>query len=203
MKGAGHNARKHLLTGVAACGVCGGRIVAATDVKPIKGGGRQRYPIYRCISGHCVTRRADRCNEIVLAIVGARLARADASSLLVDPKTDVLLKALTAQAKSHQAELDRYLADYKAGLLTGAEYKPLRDEAQAKLTAVEVERQAHLAPGHVLEGLAGAEDAQALLEALPLSRQRAVVKALGVPVIHKGHWKVADHLVVSFEWHRR
>lgn len=60
---------KYLLTGIAKCGVCGGRIL----VRKPKG-----YPCYTCVEAFCIARKIESVDELVTKLVIARLSQPDA-----------------------------------------------------------------------------------------------------------------------------
>lgn len=197
LKGKGHNARKHLLSGIAACGVCGGPMAAATE-KGSRGG--PRYPIYRCKRGFCVNRAQARVDDIALRLVGAWLAKQAPTGLLDDPETSAELTRLAHQQSELARKLARIERDYDDEYLTGAQYQEKREALLAEQAQVEQQRLAHQQPASVLDELRGQPDAHALLAKMPLSRQRAVIAAVGTPVVHGGHRHIDDFSLVTMRW---
>jgi hypothetical protein len=170
---------------------------AATEAA---GKGRARYAIYRCRKGFCVNRGMERVDAIAMELVGAWLAKQSPTGLLTDPQTDATQKLLTAKVTKAQRKLARIEADYDEGHLDGAEYRAKKDPAKAELAKAEQENIAHQQPATVLDGLLGQPDAVELLKGLPLSRRRAVIAAVGTPVVHPGHRHMADFSVVTMKW---
>src|SRR5665647_1062329 len=102
---------RHLLSGIAECGVCGSPMYGS----PMKVGER-RWMVYRCPAYH-VTRRMDRVDEVVTGTVLARLALPDALALLT-PDEDV--DALRGQATALRDRRDTLAALLADGLLSPA-----------------------------------------------------------------------------------
>jgi site-specific DNA recombinase len=199
-KAPGHGTRKHLLTGIARCGVCGGRMQAATEAG---GRGKPRYGIYRCKANFCINRKQDRVDAIVLRLTGAWLAKQSPQGLLTDPGTDAEKARLTATVTELKRKLQRIEDDYDAELLSGAERKTKQAPLAEKLAVAERALLSLQAPATVLDGLLGQDDALELLKALPLSRQRAVISAIGVPVVMAGHRHQDDFSVARIDWHKK
>jgi site-specific DNA recombinase len=201
----GHNTRRHLLTGVAqccseaCCGGCGAGLAAATEAQRW-GAQRGRYGIYRCREHFCVSRKQDRVDAITLELVGEWLAKQSPTGLLEDPKTSATMTRLANLAKEIDRKLKRVERDYDAEVLTGAEFRVRKDALAGELAAVEQERLRHQRPAHLLDPFLGQPDAHALLAALPLDRLRAVVAAVGTPVVHQGHRRLDDFSVVTMTW---
>src|SRR3954469_25451314 len=71
-------AAKHLLSGIARCGVCGATLRVALN---------RRVPSYRCSEHGCVTRRQEDLDQLITAVVVQRLARPDAAGLFTTSDT--------------------------------------------------------------------------------------------------------------------
>lgn len=74
------HAVKYLLSGIASCGVCGGRV----KVQPQ----RNFYMTYMC-KKFCVTRKMQWVDDLIVGLVIARLSQPDASVLFAAPDDDV------------------------------------------------------------------------------------------------------------------
>jgi DNA invertase Pin-like site-specific DNA recombinase len=98
--------RRHLLTFIAVCGVCGAPVFCTST------GGRDRRPVYRCrrdTRGH-VARDKTALDDFITRLVLARLARDDAKDLLTrrDERPDVsALYREAAAIRELMAERDR------------------------------------------------------------------------------------------------
>lgn len=164
---------KGLLSALAVCGVCGGRVSRANANGKVA---------YVCADHKHVTRRADFTDERVVAIVLARLQRRDARQLLVVEEDDSA--ALRAEADLLRDRLEQIATTYADGELTLPEWKTARDRVKTKLA--EVEGRMSLTPdAPLLRPLIESTDIRATWEALDLERQRGVIDALVTVKINK------------------
>jgi DNA invertase Pin-like site-specific DNA recombinase len=162
------SAAKHLLSGIARCGVCDG---------PLRAGGNRGVLSYRCADRSCVSRRAELVDAVVKAAVVARLAMPDIDSLL--PKVE------HAELRGARDELDRLLGhrtqagvDLVDGTMTHDQFRGLSVELNRRIQAVEreIERLARAAQvGDLAAALAAPE---AVWSEWPLGRRRGLVNAL-------------------------
>lgn len=103
----------HLLSGIAKCGVCGGRIRQTAG----------RYPKYACVK-FCVTRRQSHVDELVTELALRRIEEAQGVEEFADPaQADAL-----AEARRLQAHLNEAVDLFTQGKLTAASLA--RAEAQ-------------------------------------------------------------------------
>lgn len=187
---------RYLLSGLARCGRCGGRLFHSPA-----GTSARAWSIYRCKPSNHLSRRQDLVDAVVERVVLARLARTDAASLFTadDDRAEHLL-ARAVELRDRLDELADLLAD---GTLTAAGVRRSSERLRAELAAVEGER-AQLATVPEVAALAAAEDVSAVWAGLPLVGQRLVVDALmtvTVEPVSKGarftpeqvriEWKVA------------
>lgn len=161
-------ARKHLLTGLAACGVCGATMRATVSAR----GQRQ----YSCSAKACVGRDAVRLESLVTSAVVGRLSQPDAAALLVDRQSPDGV-ALAAEADAAREALTVLAEQYGAGLLPLAAFQAGTAQAQARLDDVE-SRMSQAAASDALVGLIGSVDVAGEWDALPLARKREVVRTL-------------------------
>ncbi len=159
----------HLLSGIARCGVCSG---------PMRASQNRTVPSYRCADKACVSRNRRDVDDLVTGVVLARLAKPDASGLLV-PVDDSTRQAV-AEVAELRARLDTAADDYADGTLDRGQFhriterlRPRLEVAQARARVVD---SSPMLAG--LAGLAGAEDVRAVWDGLPLSRKRGVVDLL-------------------------
>jgi len=98
---------RHLLVGVARCGVCGGRIRGLT-VKRRAGG----LVAYNCAEKFCVTRKAAEVDALVEAVVLELLVREDIGAALAadDPDASAAAQEI-ARLKAKIDEARRLVAD--------------------------------------------------------------------------------------------
>jgi site-specific DNA recombinase len=156
--------RRHLGASIYLCGVCGGPLSSYSGVR------------YRCRAGGHVTRTGASIDALVLAVIRARLARADVVSLLTVPDTDAA-RALTSQIGGLRARLGKIEADYDADLIDGRRYAVATEKVQAELTKAEKIR-ARVAGGAGLASVLAAPDPVAAFDGAPLGVKRAVLAAL-------------------------
>jgi len=168
-------ARKHLLTWLARCGVCGAPVFC-TSTSRAAARGRDRRPVYRCredTRGH-VARDKATVDDFVTRLVIGRLSRSDAAELLAKDNRDELA-ALQREKVAIQELMaaDRRL--HLAHLLTEAEFASGRRKHQADLAALE-QRIAEAVQTDVIAPLIS--DPARVWEGLGLDQRRAVVGAL-------------------------
>jgi DNA invertase Pin-like site-specific DNA recombinase len=217
--------RKHLLTGVLRCGnplnprtgePCTGRLGANWQKQKTGGqpgrlkagqlrsaGGVVHRLVYRCPTCRGVTIRAEHIEPLLYEIVAGRLVMPDAEDLLKAEIRDA------ERAGVVQAELDLLYAERRnigvergQLLLTGEQAKIATDLINAKITALEAERQDQRRL-QVFEGIPlGRPQAAAAIKELSPDRYRAVLDLLLVatvaPVGKGGH--AFDPERVTMEW---
>ncbi|TSD95039.1 recombinase family protein [Skermania sp. ID1734] len=190
--------RRHLLTGLARCGVCGQGLKA--QITRARNG--SRYPIYCCTGCFKVSRRMGRVDDVVIAMVCGRLARADAVELLHDTdRPDV--EQLRADANGIRARMDGLAAAYADDdIMTPAQFRIANERLAERLKAVESLLIA-AAKAHLYDGLPlGSDSVRKKFEGLDLDRQRALIDALMtvtvLPTV-RGQ-KVFDESKVVIEW---
>lgn len=91
--------RRHLLSGLARCGVCGAKVYCAA------GGSRDREA-YFCSAVRHLNRRADQAEDYVTGLVLARLARPDAAELFTTQDSRSEVRVLRARQQTLRARLD-------------------------------------------------------------------------------------------------
>jgi site-specific DNA recombinase len=160
------SAVKHLLSGIAVCGVCGGRI----RVQKNRG-----FLAYLCVDGFHVSRREDHVDEFVTTVVIERLSRPDFLDLLVvDEDADV--QAARARAAELRARLDGFYDIAAAGDLTPTALA--RIEATLLPEIEQAERRAHTTALSPVVAAAARPDIAELWQTLPLSTQREIIDTL-------------------------
>lgn len=160
-----------LLTGVARCGV------AECGVTVHRGANPQRQPIYRCTAslGH-VGRRAEPVDEYVSAVAVERLSRLTADDLIGDRDAPAVAE-LHAEMISIRSQLDGLARLLTEGVLTEAGVRAESARLRARRAEIETEL-ADTGRADILGPFVGAEDAQAVWDALGTDRQRAVIDLL-------------------------
>lgn len=180
--------RKHALSGLLRCGVCGGVMYGRPT--PLKSG-----PAYICRDGQHTQAPIRHVDLVVRELVVERLATVDASGVFVAPADSDRANRRAAERLA-LAERRRNLAPLLAdGTLDAADYAAgLRavDRRVGELDAeAAAEDDAGRLPLRVLDGLTGvpADVVGARFDALPWDRRRAVVAVLGTPVLTRASRK--------------
>ena len=182
---------RHLLSGIAECGVCGSPMYGS----PMKAGER-RWMVYRCPAYH-VTRRMDLVDDVVVGTVLARLALPDALALLT-PDEDV--DALRGQATDLRDRRDTLAALLADGLLSPAAVRVQAGKLAKDLDGIEGRIAAALGDNPAA-ALAGAADVEAAWAGLPLQSRRAVIRTLmTVTVLPAGKGARFTPEQVRIEW---
>jgi len=160
--------RRHLLSGLARCGVCGATMKA--------GASRAGIPGYRCSASAHLARKGGIIDEYIAERVIVRLTRRDAAELLsvrAAPDTDALRSELLGR-RARRNGLAELVAD---GTMTPADVRTAKlrlddeiSELEAKLTDA--------GRADILGPIVGAEDVAAVWESLGIDRQRAIVDLL-------------------------
>jgi site-specific DNA recombinase len=184
------SAVRHLLSGIAICGVCGGRI----RVQKNRG-----FLAYLCVDGFHVSRREDYVDEFVVGVTVGRLSQPDVLELLAhDDDADV--QAARAEAAELRARLDGFYDAAAGGELTPAALA--RIEAKL-LPAIEQAdkrgRSAAVSPALVE---AAGPDIAGRWETLPLTARREIIDALMVvKIMPTGQGRrTFDPSAIAIEW---
>jgi DNA invertase Pin-like site-specific DNA recombinase len=202
--------RKHLLTWIARCGVCGGPVFC-TSTSRAADKGRERRQVYRCredTRGH-VARDKTTLDGFITRLVIGRLSRPDAAGLLEQDHAGELagLHREAAAIRELMAERDRL---HRRRVITTAMLVDGMRELQTELDAVDV-RIAAAGQADVLAPLIG--DPAGVWAGLGLDKRRAVVGALmSVTILptRKGRpagWRPGqpyfDPDTIRVEWRRK
>lgn len=157
---------RHLLGGIAVCGVCG---AACRRIK------NRNTPSYACAQRFCVTRTQVPLDAYIEAIVVLRLSRPDAVELMAGPDDTEVMKAVE-KVRELRARLDAFYAAASQGKLSPEGL--IRVEGQLLGEIREVERRAvpRGVPSAVLELTAG--DVQQRWDGLVVAQKREVIRAL-------------------------
>ena len=184
-------AAKHLLSGIARCGVCGATLRVALN---------RRVPSYRCSERGCVIRRRDDLDDLVVGVVTARLARPDAAGLFAR-RDDPERAAALAEAGQLRARLDDAADQYADGAIDARQLERITARLRPQLAQAEA-RMRTVDSTPLLDGLAGVPDIGAVWDQLPLSRRRAVVALLLDIRVHRTRQgaRVFDPSAVELRW---
>lgn len=167
-------ARVYLLSGLAYCGLCGGKM--GSGARPTKKAGVNRI-VYCCKNTGCmkVVRQQALTDKLVIDVITTMLASPDAAQIFAKPGVNTA--ALTAQAGKYRALISAAEREYDEGEITGADLKRRRDNLQAKIDAIDA-RLVTANTSRKLVGLLGNPDARQIFEGLSLDRQRDVINTV-------------------------
>jgi site-specific DNA recombinase len=184
-------AAKHLLSGIARCGVCGATLRVAHN---------RRVPSYRCSEHGCVIRRQQDLDELITAVVVQRLAHPDAAGLFTTSDT-ANQRAALAKAEELRGRLDHAADQYADGTIDGRQLERITARLRPQLAEVE-KRLRTVDSTPLLDGLAGTPAVRDLWEQLPLSRRRAVVALLLDIRLHRTRQgaRIFDPAAVELRW---
>lgn len=169
-------ARKHLGSGLYYC-ACGLRVKSSSGM----GDGLNRYTCRNA----CYYRSGKPVDEYVLANIRGRLAMPDLKDALVKPVDATRLAELASQRKTLTQRIQRFEADYDAGLIDGRRLSEAKGKADAELDQLRSEEAQLLAaagPSAVL----GADDPVAAFDAAPLAIQQQTIDALAKVTLLRG-----------------
>jgi DNA invertase Pin-like site-specific DNA recombinase len=182
------SAAKHLLSGMARCGVCGSKCYARTN---------NGTPVYTCHAKNCVARARHQVDAFVEALVLGRLARPDAVDLL-KPRDDGAKKAL-AEAATLRGRLDTAADDYADGKIDGEQLRRITERLRPKLEALTAASRT-VDDSPLLVELIEARDPRPIWDAMPVSARRAVVDLLlELRILPIGRGKGVDNRVMNPE----
>jgi site-specific DNA recombinase len=182
---------KYLLSGLARCGGCGAVMFATTAVS--RGA---RYFVYRC-RGCYLTRRLDQVDEVVQAVMIARLSRPDAASLLA-PSVD--LDALRAEVTDLRDRRDALAALLADGVLSAAAVAEQAGRLTRRLAEIEGRITAALGDSPAA-ALVNADDVAAAWEGLGVrSRKTAIDTLMTVTILPAGKGQRFDPEHVRIDW---
>lgn len=165
--------RRWLGSGLFVCGVCGETMRSASVTGGATG---PRRPVYRCKGGAHLGRVAEPVDELVTAVVLARLSRPDAR-LLLRADTGVDTAMLGSEAAALRVRLEELAALFADGVVTAAQLAEGTARMRQRLTDAEVQMAAAVV-GSPLAGLVDADDVQAAWNAMSVSRRKAAIDVL-------------------------
>ncbi len=163
---------KHLLVGIAVCGVCG------APCRRIKNRGT---PSYSCSRSHCVARAQHLLDPLVEQIAIARLNHPDLADLLAGD--DTAATAALDEARALRARLDGFYDAAAAGDITPAALARIEAGLLPKIETAE--RNATPPTTSPLLAKFTAGDAEQTWQSLSMAQRRDLLRVLMVPVIHK------------------
>lgn len=163
--------RRHLLSGIAECGICGARMAAATV-----GSGRDRRRVYKCTQTPHIARNVTALERYITMIVLEWLSQPEAGELLAPTGDD------GAVARAVERETLRQRQREAAEMFAAGEI------ARAQLAAVTAATGKRLAELDQLDAATvhtsalgvfrGGDDVRRVWESLDIERQRAVIREI-------------------------
>lgn len=191
------NGVKHLLSGIARCGVdgCDGTMRVTNGRTS---GGRTAPAQYNCRKCNRLRRKQADVDELVTEVVIERLARPDGPDLLAgDPQA---LRDATAEAEAIRARLDLAADNFADGDITADQLKRITAKLRPKLDAAQARVRAS-SPASELQAFTTATDIRAAWEAARIEVRRAVIDALvTVTILPVGAGGRFDPERVQIEW---
>ncbi|MER6331827.1 recombinase family protein [Streptomyces sp. NPDC001034] len=139
--------------------------------------GGRRYPSYRCQGGHGGGRRAEITDQYVEDTIIERLSRDDAHDLLLPAPSEMDVAALQAEAEEIRQRMRNLAGMYAAGQIDDMQFAVGNDTARGQLEGV-TQQLARAAEVDPLVELVGAKDPRKAWKAMPLDRQRTVLRSL-------------------------
>lgn len=161
-------ARKYLLPGLALCWRCGATVAT--------GHTRHGKRVYVCRAEKCVSRKAEAVDELVEAVVLARLARPDAADLLQPSDRDAVAD-LRARRVAIDERLDDLATGLEEGVLTLAAVRRSSERLRAEQARIDAEMAA-VVHTDALGPLVAADDPVTAWQELDVQQRRSVVNAL-------------------------
>ncbi|MBA2446228.1 MAG: recombinase family protein [Nocardioidaceae bacterium] len=186
---------KHLLTGIALCGLCSTPLHRGTGTT--QKSGKVLQPHYRCPGCNRIRRNQHLVDELVSSVVVARLSQPDGPDLLGgDPKA---LKAAMKYAEELQARLDLVTDEYAEGKIGADQLRRISARLRPQIEAQRAKARA-AAPSPELAQLAR-PDLAGRWESLDIELKRAVIDVLmTVTILPSGRGVTFDPTQVKIEW---
>jgi site-specific DNA recombinase len=193
------NGTKYLLSGLAICGVCGGRMLARPEYGKRQADGSKTVRMtYSCTTGWCVARDLAKVDQLVEAALFARLTMPDAVGALT-PATDVA--PLVAESQEIRARRDDLAAALAEGALTLAAVREQSGRLQKRLDTLQ-EQISAAEGGSQLSTLLLASSVQThWRERMSLPQKRMTIASLmSVTIRKQQNVRVFDPEDVVIEW---
>jgi DNA invertase Pin-like site-specific DNA recombinase len=160
------SAVRHLLSGIAVCGVCDGRV----RVQKNRG-----FLAYLCVEGFHVSRREDHLDAFVEAVTVARLQRPDLLDLLTEDQDEDVAAAI-AEARDKRTRLNEFYDAAAAGELTPAALSRIEARLLAEIEDAERRARPSTVPAVVTD--AAGPDAADRWAQLSLPQKREIISTL-------------------------
>ncbi|OAN29008.1 hypothetical protein A4X17_05320 [Plantibacter sp. H53] len=198
-QGTGGRTPVHLLSGLAECGRCGGRMKRIPPWTPKPGQKSKAVKAaYACGNCHKVRRRQEPVDEFVTEVILRRLEQPDAAQLFSHGDEGGALAARDAIA-TIDARLATAADQFAEGVLTGDQLRRITERLRG-------DRQAHertvadSMPARVPSGVVGPL-ARQTWAGLHIDSRRAVIDALALIIIEpSGSGRAFDPNLIRIEW---
>lgn len=168
----GRTGAKGLLTGVALCGVC--------EETVHRGGANGGYPMYRCISGRHVSRRAEPVDDYVMSVAVQRLQQPDAATLWSAELPDA--DELMAEADKLRHERDGIDQDRAEGLIDRVRWRTMNERISGRLGEIEAKLAAAGSSSPL--SIVASEHVEETWATLTVAQRRNIIAAVMTPVLH-------------------
>ena len=165
---------RYLLSGVARCAACGGRIYGAKE---------PRGRTYVCESRRHVARRAEPVEGLVVGTVLARLAQPDARELFARPDSRDRAHVLREEEAGLRARLDGLAQAFAEGEIDREQLRAGSQRLKARQATV-IDLLSTLSITPAVAGLVAGPSVQDTWNALDMDRQRAVIDTLLAVTLH-------------------
>lgn len=194
--------RRHLLSKLALCGVCGGTMTSNPGRPSSRAsqGRRAKAPGYVCGQCYGVRRVQRQVDELITELVVQRLMQPDAVEVLARREDPEKIKSSRALVAGLQARLLLAADDYADGKITGGQLERITARLRPQVEAAEVAVAAAL-PRADFAPLLGSDARQRFCEA-PLDVRRAVISELmTVTIMPSGPGKrTFDPELIKVSW---
>jgi site-specific DNA recombinase len=165
---------RYLLSGVAKCAACGGRIYGARE---------PRGRTYLCESRRHVVRRAEPVDDMVTSLVLRRLTEPDARELFSRPESHDRVRDMRKEAAELRVLLDGLASAFAEGDIDREQLRTGSARLKGRLNVLN-EQLADAAITPVVADLLRSEDVEAAWRTLDLDRQREVIGTLMTVSLH-------------------
>lgn len=169
---------RHLLTGIALCGVCGATMRYGGSPNTYRTGAR-----YLCNAKNCVGRKVEPVDLLVTETILARLERKDAIKLLAPKRSNSELKAALVEADTLRQRLASFVDQAADGKISAASLATIEAKLLPQIEAAEAKAQTHVESPLVAK--LASPDARAIWENFSVADRRTVVKSLITVTINK------------------
>lgn len=187
---------RHLLTGIANCGVCGSPVAAMRN---------RNCPSYACSTNFCVSRKESWVDDVVRAVLVERLSRPDALALFADDEPNDAVQAAMDEAAELQAELDGYIDTVgQPGGVSRATLAKIEARLQPLIDAANRRAQQRSTLPAAVHHIAGSADVGVWWDKQTLTLRREIIRALvKIEILPAGQGsRTFDPQKIQITWRR-